>query len=157
MESWGTIIAAFIALVGTLYTLNRNIKQQSIENERAKWRERVRELASRIAYQLNLKDIAELEIRLNPLDLNDQEIVENAKKLLESYNKDKRNNFLNQVARLLKYDWERAKNDTGLFGFLTTIDQGLIREYEYRGKAKNQEPASSLSGNTGSKDRKTNS
>lgn len=115
----------FISGISAVYMFHRKIQVENILQERTKWRERVRELVSQIASKPNKKDIAELEIRLNPLDENDRKIIENAKSLLNT--KEKKEIFLEQVARLLKHDWERAKNETNLFGYLYTINGKIIR------------------------------
>lgn len=112
------------------YTFHRKIQVENVLQERTKWRERVRELASNIVSNPTAKDVAELEIRLNPLDPNDQKIVEIAKDLLADSDRNKRDAFLKHVARLLKYDWERAKNETSIFGFFMKIDERAIRDYE---------------------------
>lgn len=114
-----------ISGVWAVYMFHRKIQVENILQERTKWRERVRELVSQIASKPNKKDIAELEIRLNPLDENDRKIIENAKSLLNT--KVKKEIFLEQVARLLKHDWERAKNETKLFGCLNIINEKTIR------------------------------
>ena len=51
----------------------------------------------------------ELTLRLNPNDPNDREILECVKQMATSNDGDKRQEFVDRVALLLKHDWERAK------------------------------------------------
>lgn len=129
-----SLIVGLVTGVITTYTFHRKIQVENILQERTKWRERIRELASRIATNPKPKDIAELEIRLNPLDVYDKKIVFLAKRLQES-NKCK-NEFLHSVALLLKHDWERAKNETSCLGFFTDINKNYFttRKCEYKGQ-----------------------
>lgn len=124
-----SFIAGAIGGMWAVYMFHRKIQVENILQERTKWREQIRELSCNIAKENpNPEAIAELEIRLNPLDEYDRAIIRDAKSLLDS--QDRKEAFLEQIAKLLKYDWERAKNETGLLGFFTVIDEKVIRQYE---------------------------
>lgn len=112
------------------YYFHRKIQVENILKERAKWRERIRELASQIASNPKPKDIAELRLRLNPNDDNDNKIIDLAESLQRNFNYFSRKSFLTKVARLLKHDWERAKKETDFLGFLKVVDEAEIRKAE---------------------------
>lgn len=115
----------------TFYYFHRKIQVENILQERTKWRERIRELASEIATNPKPKDIAELRLRLNPNDDNDNKIIDLAESLKRNSNYFSRKSFLTKVAHLLKHDWERAKLDTEILGFFQKIDEDEIRNGFY--------------------------
>ena len=112
----GVITGLFAAQVA-----NRKIEIENITQERAKWREIIRinsEAISKAALNKNLHELiilrSKFRVLLNPKDELDQGIINCISNI---YNKLKKNddclteeeNFSQQVAALLKHDWERAK------------------------------------------------
>lgn len=139
-----SFIAGAVGGMWAVYMFHRKIQVENILQERTKWRERIRDLSRNIAKENpNPEAIAELEIRLNPLDEYDRAIIRDAKSLLDS--QDRKEAFLEQIARLLKYDWERAKNETGLLGFFTVIDEKVIRQYDRENNHNRQDNSESES------------
>lgn len=133
----------FLGLCIALYQLSRQIKQKNIEEERAKWRERMRVLSSEIienAVLLEMSDdkdklkyeakllanLSELRLRLNPFDkedrdgkgFTDQEILKNAENLIFKSSCFKSEEFIEKMSLLLKYEWENAKRETELCAFM---------------------------------------
>lgn len=143
IEHWGTVIAAIIALIGSLYGINVNMKQKNVDEERAKWRERMRELGGQIAenayllhrttnkeYRNELRAklfglISELQLRLNPFEkedieekeFTDSEILKLAEDIFYFPYPSQIGRFEQKMQLLLKWEWERAKKDSSLCSF----------------------------------------
>lgn len=145
VKFWGSILAACIAGLVALYNFNRQIESKSVADEREKWREKMKELSSKLVKNSILlhssqngnddensggkikaeliANLAELRLRLNPFDTKDeeekgfcdQEILELANQLLHKSDDETRNAFLAKMELLLKREWEKAKKDTLLF------------------------------------------
>lgn len=115
------LIFAFIAGMATIYIGNRNIQIANITQERAKWRDKIRELSIEVykaAIEGKYQEIDKLQIefavRLNPYDDEDIGILKAIHELKDKQNQgkeffEKLEEFSNRVALLLKHDWERAK------------------------------------------------
>ena len=128
---WGTVLAssgasAVISAVVTGFVARRNsertIQIENITKERAKWRDKIRELAARVqkasmskgdtTFQSELAETRLLfTLNSNPFESEDREILGVIAKLADW--KDAPDKllleFADRVALLLKHDWERAK------------------------------------------------
>lgn len=108
----GVVTGLFAARVS-----NRKIEIENITQERAKWREKIRENAEEGSkailngYQYDLSIVrSKFQVLLNPIDPLDQKII----KCLEEINEDvtkQEKKFAMYVSALLKHDWERAKDE----------------------------------------------
>ncbi|GEM_PF-3057934 len=110
-----TFISGLIVAYVTFWNAERKISIENITKERAKWRDKVRELALEIHKAIVAGDkpkLSELKnqfrLHLNPTDKEDMNIL----KLVDANTDDKEtqaDQFATCVSFLLKHDWERAK------------------------------------------------
>ena len=150
------IIIAFITVFGvvltvlvTFYNFNKNIKIEQITKERTKWREEIRCISKELIslnYSMKLPDeiiklskikdslLAELEMRLNPYDDYDTDILGYAKKDLSI--KENRDMFILSISFLLKQDWERGKKEAGFSYYSDTTPR--VKSVDFK-KNKKQE------------------
>lgn len=132
------VIAGFAALAGaiigaatSLRTNTRNIKIENITRERAKWRDRVREMALAV-HQAAVKSNAvaleehhlQFSLVLNPLDSEDCAILDLIQQLKSRADESRLTEFADRIALLLKHDWERAKWEARDDSFLSPEIQG---------------------------------
>lgn len=110
-----SVIAGVIAGLVSLRANARNIKVANVTNERAKWRDKVREKALEVQKSLgDAKQLSELHLQfaliLNPRDSEDREILRliDSAPTKESHDATLKE-FTARVSLLLKHDWERAK------------------------------------------------
>jgi len=111
------VVAGLVAGLVTLRSSERKIQIENITQERAKWREKIREnarLVHQAAMDANHKLVAEsrlaFQLLLNPFDAEDVAIVESIAAIIEAPDpKPGLTEFAGRVAYLLKHDWERAK------------------------------------------------
>ena len=118
-------IAAFITSMCTLLGNNKKYISDNIIQERAKWREDIRDLSKKISNCIldNKRDKIvefqnELMLKLNPLDKNDQEIIDVINKYKNDINISNSriaDEFNSKMSLLLKHDWDRAKNENSIF------------------------------------------
>ena len=120
----GGAIGAFVTAFATLRVSARNIKLESITRERAKWREHIRCLAAAI-YDVAMDTAADramrldrlmlmLKLRLNPEDEKDVEIRSTVREIIAAdpgAAAPLLRTFGDQIALLLKHDWQRAKRE----------------------------------------------
>ena len=119
------VVAALVAGLVALRTNARNIKVANVISERAKWRDKIRDLAlqtHRAMFEYKDKELSELHsqltLNLNPGDPEDRSIL----KLVGGLPEQKcvstiLDEFTNRLALLLKHDWERAKwESTSIWG-----------------------------------------
>jgi hypothetical protein len=100
-----------------LRTNERNIQIENITKERAKWRNKIRRDANSACAPSAMKEGAEFEklrmafsLNLNPLDVEDNGIMECLEKFPNEYSKNEAlKEFTIRLSLLLKHDWERAK------------------------------------------------
>jgi len=124
------VLAALIAF----FSKGREERMTCVAEERRRWRDRLREIASRtsaLAEKRNGGDgetmeclralAADLETRLNPSDSFDRKIVTEMKKVVEWKKSGMDDNAVRSaeklngmIACLLKHDWERAKIEAGI-------------------------------------------
>ena len=131
------------ALVTAWFAKSSDDKKNSltyITDERRKWRTEIRlrtEKIVRIVENLkkdsadreNLiklkKSMAFFEIRLNPIDKEDQAILQTLKDIADGQS-DKLEEFQDRIARLLKHDWERSKTEVNNKGKIFFIIMSLV-------------------------------
>jgi len=124
---WGTVAttastsAVASALVSNLFAEHiskRAIQIENITKERAKWRDKVRELALAMHKAATANDRAVLKelrlalsLNLNPMEMEDSSILDAVDRMSKSEELDENvlNEFSDRVALLLKFDWDRAK------------------------------------------------
>jgi len=110
-----TFIGGLVAAYVTFWNAERKITVDNITKERAKWREKIRELALEVHKAIESEDALKLSelknqfrLHLNPTDEKDNNILG----LIGLSEKDKNKQaeqFSICVSYLLKHDWERAK------------------------------------------------
>ena len=118
------------ALVTAWFTKSSDDKKNSLKfitDERRKWREEIRLRSEKIVETVenlkkdsaNSENLTELkksraffEIRLNPIDKEDQAILQTLKDMVNGQY-DKLEDFQGRIALLLKHDWERSKTEVG--------------------------------------------
>lgn len=144
------IIVALIAVIGvlftaivTLYNFNKNIRVEQITKERTKWREEIRRISRElvsldyvtkdpdkllIIEQKKISLLSELEIRLNPYDNYDVDILRYANK--ELFIQENREAFLLAISFLLKQDWEVVKNESSFLRKFRKIPRVDIMNYQ---------------------------
>lgn len=118
-----TIIGIIIGAISTQVAVQRRIQMENVTQERAKWREKIRCLASEVHQVimtegednckkqklLRLKNM--FHIRLNPYDCHDNEILEIIDPKCEQEREERAKRFGELVSSLLKHDWDRAKEE----------------------------------------------
>lgn len=154
------IVIAGITVLGVVFTaivafcnFNKNIKIEQITKERTKWREEIRRISKELIsldYSIKLPNeilkvtqiknslLAELEMRLNPYDDYDADILSYAKKDLSI--KENREIFILSISFLLKQDWEIVKNESSFFKKCRNISRidtiNLVNYQENKGGSK---------------------
>lgn len=127
-----TVIAAIVSNVVVLLTSERRLAAENVIQERMKWRDKVRELASCVHKELvraeadtaKLQGLrAKLTLHLNPHDENDQQILQ----LIAPIGLGRADEFTQRVALLLKHDWERSKQEASLFCRITERPPARVR------------------------------
>ncbi len=112
------VVAAIVSGLVTLLTAERRIAAENVIQERMKWRDKVRTLASAVRRAMAETDAgklaelqAEFSLHLNPHDQRDQQILA----LLASTKPDPIQELTQRISLLLKHDWERAKYEASLY------------------------------------------
>ena len=116
-----TVIAGIVSALISWWNVERRITIENITKERAKWRDKIRELTAEAITALQNSDEIKLTIikssfklHLNPTEKEDQAIVDLID-LNENINEDKIKELSTRVSLLLKHDWERAKQEAKPF------------------------------------------
>ena len=111
-----SVVAAFVTNLFTTHVANKKIEIENITQERAKWREKIRENACAVSKSIlesNEKELLRLRsifrLLLNPLDEEDGNIIKAITIAPADKVKEKEAEFTERVSLLLKHDWERAK------------------------------------------------
>lgn len=111
-----TFIAGMVAAYVAFWNAERKITIDNITKERAKWREKIREIAIEVHKAIisgNKEQIAELKSRfrllLNPEDEEDNKILQLICIKDENERDQQAEIFSIRLSYLLKHDWERAK------------------------------------------------
>lgn len=139
-----TIIASIITSVIAAYaTAKLASHSKDVTAERKEWRDQIRKLAVESARLMQLNDtksqrfrdiISEFQVRLNPDDRDDKDILVTLRASMNAPTKILQAKFLAQVSRLLKHDWERAKSDSmvrGIFSKPNSVDLRMLRSGDY--------------------------
>ncbi|MGL4866569.1 MAG: hypothetical protein ACRC3I_04300 [Cetobacterium sp.] len=118
--------SAVLAGLIVYFQTNRDNKLKYITEERKNWRERIKKLISELISLLKNYDsdkndkkeidriLVELRLNLNPLDREDIKIIQTLDEIeisLEKLDNKKLNILVEQVQFLLKFEWEKAKNE----------------------------------------------
>ena len=131
------IVSSVATLIGSYFIFKQNDKSNQLKyitEERAKWREKIRELSvefltkelhldNSIIVNPNLKELSKIRhqvaVRLNPNDDQDNKLLKLMNEYISLFIKyddgeleKKRNEIQNSFAELLKHDWDRAKSES---------------------------------------------
>ncbi len=114
-----TVVAALVAALVSLRTNERKIHIENVTQERAKWRNAMRDLSNSIIKATRTRDFqavglccAQLSLNVSPFDAEDRALIQAAELLATAEDKDAQvNEFTERMALLLKHDWERAKRE----------------------------------------------
>lgn len=112
-----SFLAGVVGSWMTAQIANRKIEIENITQERAKWREKIRENAIEVSKSIlegNEEELSRLRSKfmllLNPLDKEDNGIIASIQIANEGQDpKSIEKEFTQRVSLLLKHDWERAK------------------------------------------------
>jgi hypothetical protein len=131
------VIAALVSALFSVLTSERRIAAENVIQERKNWRDKIRELASKVHAALvlpetesvQLNDLqAKFSLLINPHDNTDQEILQ----LIAKSGADRADEFTQRVALLLKHDWERAKREASFWRWLFERPPARIRFEDYK-------------------------
>lgn len=130
------LLAAVISAVVAKASSDKAHRLEYITKERERWRRDIRQLVVDVneAFEspwqrgTRLRVLcAKLQVRLNPDDPLDEEILCVLNELIENSCRKALSAFNEQMARLLKYDWERAKFEaSGTFPPWKVVLFGLV-------------------------------
>ncbi|MBC2850312.1 hypothetical protein H5J22_02495 [Cetobacterium sp. 8H] len=133
--------SAVLAGLIVYFQTNRDNKLKYITEERKNWRERIKKLISELISLLKNYDsdkndkkeidriLVELRLNLNPLDKEDIKIIQTLDEIeisLEKLDNKKLNILVEQVQFLLKFEWEKAKNEAKNKNLVLEIGIGII-------------------------------
>lgn len=121
------VLATVFSTIVSYIISRKQSALQYITGERKEWREKMRQIAFKLngaSYVKTLKILTELKVRINAWENNDVEIgyfsdahiwkaideLEN-KEPSETILHSKQNQLIEYISLLLKYDWERSKNE----------------------------------------------
>lgn len=130
------ILSALVSVVVAYATAKASGYSKDVVEERKEWRNRIRQLTiEAVKLMLSKKTesreymviIGEFQVRLNPDDKDDNDILETLHRAIEAPDDLSRKKFLAQTARLLKHDWQRAKAESRLLGFVNKPNGAGIR------------------------------
>ncbi|MFA7549086.1 MAG: hypothetical protein WCY66_09295 [Candidatus Cloacimonadales bacterium] len=113
-----TVISSLVTAIYTKYRHDKTDKLRHITNERKRWRDDIRSATVHVVKKSFSPDEnnifssmqeakAFFQTRLNPYDKHDNLILE----CFDLQNDCVKNGFEEHIARLLKHDWERSKNE----------------------------------------------
>ena len=115
-----SVVAGLVAAFVAIWTTQVKISIENITQERAKWRNKVRDKALEVHNAIVDKDekkIGQLKVEfsviLNPSDEQDILIIESIKIPETGEGLKQSDEFSKRIAFLLKHDWERAKLEAG--------------------------------------------
>jgi hypothetical protein len=132
------VIAALVGGFVARRNIDRTIQIENITQERAKWRDKIRNMATEIRQAAVARDSLKLEglrmdfsLNLNPLDEEDQEILNVISKLSQPEQTDKSvQELFDRLALLLKHDWDRAKCEAKPWSFLRSAHRHTYKQFE---------------------------
>lgn len=124
-----SVVAAFITSFFIKLGEDKKIRIENITQERKEWRDRIRELTVELTHAFDTRDRAairkiesELIVRLNPEDSEDLKIIQAFPNLYNLWDEELLRRMCDDLAYLLKHDWERAKKEVSggptLYGLL---------------------------------------
>ena len=121
-----TVVAAIITTLANIYSSKRTGNLKYITEERQKWRKEIRKIAENIADSPRdkiKKYLTKLKVRINANGIINRESymedghiweliekLENSNLTVSEYEKQK-DNLVNTISLLLKFDWERQKRE----------------------------------------------
>lgn len=118
------IIGGFIVAISAQSIAQRRIQMDNVTQERAKWRNKIRSLVPKVHKAIMMEDIdcrkRELQryqnifrTLLNPYDCADNKIIKaiGCTYISQTDSEIQAKKFGKRVSRLLKHDWERAKEE----------------------------------------------
>lgn len=118
-------VGGLIAGVIAFYVAERRIQIENVTQLRDTWRSDIRAKTIQLHQAImtrNEEKIKELHteftVLLNPLDINDREILDKIKMADQGEEYDACNEISKRISLLLKHDWQRAKLETKWYGFL---------------------------------------
>ena len=102
-----SLLSVILTAIYTKLINDKNERNKYVTNERQIWRKEIREKTYEVVNKKEISeaDITFFEIRLNPFDKYDNEIIEKLKG-------NNRVAFSKGIAYLLKHGWERVKWET---------------------------------------------
>lgn len=144
------VVAALVSGVINFFIGKVRLYSEDIVKERRDWREHIRKLSREFICSTNnipycgdknpkiLRIIYhDMQVRLNPTDNHDKEILRTMKKIMDDYpcnseeseNRRKRDieEFSVRVSHLLKHDWERAKHESRTLSLFTPVRKKYCR------------------------------
>lgn len=114
-----SVVAAIVGYFSTQHQSIRSHKVKYITEERQKWRHDIKNGVAKFCSTDDLEEKRRLKtfitLSLNPCDSQDNKIVEALNKLTEVESKKEMAELERMVAFLLKHDWERAKEEVGIW------------------------------------------
>lgn len=158
------VIAAIISGIFSYWGLSKKGKLQYITEDRKEWREKIRKIASRIdgaSYKKTLKILTDLKVRINAYGHNNVkvsywadshiwELIDEIEKSEASPEilKVQQKQLVEYISLLLKFDWERSKDEVkgnmfelvswlillctmGYFYFSITLHNTLFESYRF--------------------------
>ncbi|WP_345984488.1 hypothetical protein WCX49_07560 [Sulfurimonas sp. HSL-1656] len=145
-----SVLAALIAAIVSLRTNERNIQIKNVTQERAKWRNDMRNLADSLIKATragNFQDVgfhcSQLALNVNPFDPEDIAIIQVVELLATAEDKDMQvKEFTERMALLLKHDWERAKREARPW-FFRGSEPRRIPYAEFKGECVTAHPSKS--------------
>ena len=143
---WWGLIGPLLLLGGSVigYAINwsisnRRIHIENVTQERAKWREKIRDRALKVHDAIMSKNEqalfklkCEFKTLLNPDDTEDQRIIacfDVEESMSNAQLQERAQNFASLVAALLKHDWDRAKAESA--GLWKRVSRFLQRAYRF--------------------------
>lgn len=121
-------LAAVVSALVAVLTSERRIAAENVLQERKKWRDQIREVASEVRKTLALGDVGKLgemqarfSLLVNPHCRQDQDILQ----LIMAGDVSRAAEFTQRVVLLLKHDWERAKHEASFRRWL--LEQRPVR------------------------------
>ena len=145
--AWWGLLGSVLLLIGSVigYAFNwsisnRRIHIENVTQERAKWREKIRDRALKVHDAIMSKDKretlfklkCEFKTLLNPDDTDDQKIIacfDVEESMSKAQLQERAQDFASLVGALLKHDWDRAKAESA--GLWKRVSRFLERAYRF--------------------------
>ncbi|WP_143159586.1 hypothetical protein [Paracoccus solventivorans] len=138
-----SIITVITSIVVSYATAKLTSYSKDVTGERKEWRDQIRKMAVEAVRLMQLNEtksqrfmdiVSEFQIRLNPDDRDDKDILISLRASMNGPNSILEAKFLAQISRLLKHDWERAKSESsvlGIFSKSNSLDMRRLRSTDY--------------------------